>query len=269
MGIGERSGGLGLGRREFYVQALKRQVRLGHDVIDGAALDAANRWLRNAGAVGDLSLGEVHPAKGKEVVFGIHGEFLCDYFTESPTHMQARLNVGMDTLAKRVKTRRKELKLRQEDVAAISGLKQSDISKIENGSIQKTTAIVGLARALQCDPQWLESGDGQEPGQPSAAAEPVDRLMAALIEVASAIQASDKFTQASVGPLFSMLSDPSEDAKTIARRAHMLLTTSLGTGQMGHDHRRGNHLRITLGDLPGNEQRTAVQKKENRDTTKR
>lgn len=83
--------------------------------------------------------------------------------------MQARLNSQMardewDTLAKRVKGRRQLLKLNQEQLAAISGLGQGDISKIERGDIQQTTKVAQLARALQCDAFWLATGEGDETG---------------------------------------------------------------------------------------------------------
>lgn len=67
----------------------------------------------------------------------------------------------MDTLAKRVKAARMRLDgMRQEDLAIASGLKQGDISKIENGKILKTTGTVALARALRVDPHWLATGEG-------------------------------------------------------------------------------------------------------------
>lgn len=68
----------------------------------------------------------------------------------------------MDTLAKRVKARRLELKLTQPELAELSGLKQPDISKIERGIIQKTTGMIGLARGLRCNPTWLDTGDGDK-----------------------------------------------------------------------------------------------------------
>ena len=74
--------------------------------------------------------------------------------------MQVRLNPGMDTFAQRAKKRRLALGLSQDEVAKLSGLKQPDISKIELGRIQKTVGILGLARALQCTPDWLESEVG-------------------------------------------------------------------------------------------------------------
>ena len=75
--------------------------------------------------------------------------------------MQIRLNVGMDTLAKRLKFARKHRGLTQAQLAELSGLKQSDISKLENGTIQRTTGLIGLSTALRCSAVWLDTGDGQ------------------------------------------------------------------------------------------------------------
>jgi transcriptional regulator with XRE-family HTH domain len=75
--------------------------------------------------------------------------------------MQLDLIPDMETFASRAKARRKELALTQAEVARASGLKQSDVSKIENGNIQKTTEMIGLARALRCSPQWLADGQGE------------------------------------------------------------------------------------------------------------
>lgn len=75
----------------------------------------------------------------------------------------------MESLAKRVKTRRLELGLSQTQVADLAGLKQPDISKIELGLIQKTTEILGLSRALQCNPDWLATGDGEKTTTPGTA----------------------------------------------------------------------------------------------------
>lgn len=77
--------------------------------------------------------------------------------------MQARFNAGMQTLAQRLKVARERLELTQTQLAKAAGLQQTDVSKIERGAIRKTTAIPTLARALQCDPHWLQTGDG-EPG---------------------------------------------------------------------------------------------------------
>lgn len=42
-------------------------------------------------------------------------------------------------------------------------MKQSDISKLERGGIQKTTGIARLATALRVPVIWLEFGEGPEP----------------------------------------------------------------------------------------------------------
>lgn len=68
---------------------------------------------------------------------------------------------GMNSLAKRLKYARDRLSLSQEKLAELSGLKQSDISKIETSRILRTTGIVSLAKALRCSPDWLESGEGR------------------------------------------------------------------------------------------------------------
>lgn len=74
--------------------------------------------------------------------------------------MQPVLMSTVENLATRARKRRIELGLKQAEVARASGLKQSDVSKIENGKIQKTTAMIGLAKALQCNPRWLAYGQG-------------------------------------------------------------------------------------------------------------
>lgn len=75
--------------------------------------------------------------------------------------MQARFNAGMKNLAQRLKFARERLQLTQTQLATAAGLQQTDVSKIERGAIRKTTAIPTLARALQCDPHWLQTGEGE------------------------------------------------------------------------------------------------------------
>jgi len=74
--------------------------------------------------------------------------------------MQVRLNINMDTLAKRLKFARKERGLTQEQLSENAGVAQSDISKLERGDSQKTTNLIRLAKALACNPEWLDTGDG-------------------------------------------------------------------------------------------------------------
>jgi transcriptional regulator with XRE-family HTH domain len=64
----------------------------------------------------------------------------------------------METFAERVKLRRKAMGYTQDQLGQRSGLKQSDISKIEQGSIQETTKLLELAKALECTPEWLRYG---------------------------------------------------------------------------------------------------------------
>jgi len=75
-------------------------------------------------------------------------------------NMQVRLNSVMDTLAKRIKFARKKRQLTQADLSKLSGVAQSDLSKLEQGKSLKTTNLVKLAKALDCNPEWLDTGDG-------------------------------------------------------------------------------------------------------------
>lgn len=74
--------------------------------------------------------------------------------------MQVRLNINMDTLAERLKFARKKRGLTQEQLSDAAGVAQSDISKLERGDSQKTTSLIRLAKALGCNPEWLDTGDG-------------------------------------------------------------------------------------------------------------
>lgn len=67
------------------------------------------------------------------------------------------------------------------ELAARSGLRQPDVSKIERGKIQQTTGIARLAAALDVSPLWLELGDGGAPDWSAPASKgrgvPVDQSM--------------------------------------------------------------------------------------------
>lgn len=61
----------------------------------------------------------------------------------------------MENFAKRVKARRKELGLSQEEVATLSGLKQPDVSKIELGK-RKVTTLQPPSSAVVRLSDWLQ-----------------------------------------------------------------------------------------------------------------
>ena len=139
--------------------------------------------------------------------------------------MQLDLIPDMETLASRAKARRKELSLTQAEVARVSGLKQSDVSKIENGSIQKTTEMIGLARALRCSPQWLANGQGDMLALPSTPTEagPTPSAMELamlydMIPVSQRIKRAQAFTAAAAAIVavleWRASAKPAQDQKT-------------------------------------------------------
>lgn len=99
------------------------------------------------------------------------------------------------TLAQRLRALRRFRGLTQDQLSELSGVKQSDISKIERGETQQTTAIVRLALALKCEPAWLELDQGESPlddDRPSAekprasgVAQPVSHLSAETVPLRS------------------------------------------------------------------------------------
>jgi len=67
----------------------------------------------------------------------------------------------LDTLSQRVKFVRKHRDMTQAELSKASGVHQSDISKIERGETLKPTGLLALARALNCNAHWLDTGDGE------------------------------------------------------------------------------------------------------------
>lgn len=62
------------------------------------------------------------------------------------------------TLASRIKERRKVLGITQTALADLVGMRQQSIQYIESGKASRTGFILELAKALQCDPDWLLTG---------------------------------------------------------------------------------------------------------------
>jgi transcriptional regulator with XRE-family HTH domain len=87
---------------------------------------------------------------------------------QSDRNMQARLNLDMNsreaqTLGQRLNLARRKRGLSQQQLTKLSGVSQSDLSKLERGTMQKTSGIARLADALAVPSQWLELGFGSEP----------------------------------------------------------------------------------------------------------
>lgn len=68
----------------------------------------------------------------------------------------------MNTLADRLRESRKARDLTQREVASAADMTQSAYSDLENGRSQTSTKIAALARALQVDAFWLQTGE--QPG---------------------------------------------------------------------------------------------------------
>lgn len=63
-------------------------------------------------------------------------------------------------LAQRLRDARKMRGLTQVQLSKASGIRQSDVSKIERGETLRPTGLIALAHALAISPHWLATGDG-------------------------------------------------------------------------------------------------------------
>lgn len=71
-------------------------------------------------------------------------------------------NIAMPTFSSRFKTRRKELGLRQDQLAKKAGVSQTTISDIERGRNDGSRELVALSKALKCRAEWLATGEGEK-----------------------------------------------------------------------------------------------------------
>lgn len=70
----------------------------------------------------------------------------------------------MNTIADRILQRMTDLDLTQDALAKLAGVSQTAIHKLITGKSQRTRYLVQIARALQCDPEWLAAGSGETDG---------------------------------------------------------------------------------------------------------
>lgn len=66
------------------------------------------------------------------------------------------------TIAERVKQKRTDLRLTQAELAKRIGISQQSLQKIEDGRTQNPRKLLNLAKALQCDAEWLLLGTTNE-----------------------------------------------------------------------------------------------------------
>lgn len=63
-------------------------------------------------------------------------------------------------IGERIKKRRKELNLTQQQIKAATGISTGNMSEIENGSkLPSTPALISLSNVLDCSIDWILKGD--------------------------------------------------------------------------------------------------------------
>lgn len=136
-------------------------------------------------------------------------------------NMQGGLNALMDgwqewdTPAKRLKGARSARGLTQDQLSEDSGVKQSDISKLERGDSLTTAKWPQLARALDVDAYWLAGGDG-EPERDALAAIRPPTVRQAVRVIAEALMHMDEIDREAAQSALSIIAkDPNRADKAI------------------------------------------------------
>lgn len=68
----------------------------------------------------------------------------------------------MESTGERIKRRRKELNLTQNQLKQLTGISSGNMSEFEHGKIlPSATALISLSSALKCSIDWLLTGNSQ------------------------------------------------------------------------------------------------------------
>lgn len=164
---------------------------------------------------------------------------------------------NMATIGERIRDRRKALKLRQGDLAALVGLDQSTISDIERGQGFGADVLMRFCGALRADPYSIMNGnegsrsegehsdtrkedggysgkemisgvkesDDNRPAIPTSMNYSALNLKSAILLMGNLIGVLDKRSKKMVGELLRDLADDPDDALDIAEKAAALATT--------------------------------------------
>lgn len=65
----------------------------------------------------------------------------------------------MKTISERLKQKRLELEMTQDELANAAGVSQQSIQLIEAGITKRPRFLFEIAKALDCDPSWLQYGN--------------------------------------------------------------------------------------------------------------
>lgn len=92
----------------------------------------------------------------------------------------------MNGRGERIKAEREALGWSQERLASKAGVSRGTISALENGNSRGTTYLLPIAKALNVNPQWIETGKGEKrppsQGDEYISASSVEELAARMLD---------------------------------------------------------------------------------------
>lgn len=136
------------------------------------------------------------------------------------------------TIADRLKEAREHAGLSQSYVAIDSGTTSLHIIDLENGCEDFEGKAVAIARALSCNPVWLETGFGEGPGksrtmhQENASNQTpnAQNLVRILDEMGKAMEQVDQETRKKLRTAMYQLTMRPKDRKTVLEMAAKIIT---------------------------------------------
>lgn len=144
-----------------------------------------------------------------EFQFMSHSISPMRFFCNRQSGIKRHHNSDMETFASRFRNRRNHLGLSQKELAAKANVSQTTISDIERGRNDASRELLSLARALQVNPDWLQSGIG---------------------DMDNSLQAHLKASSTVTGKLTDSNAEPAPTLGT-ARKVPVV-----GTAQLGDNH---------------------------------
>jgi len=173
-----------------------------------------------------------------------------DYLRNTNVMQPSGLITDVKSIADRVKETRTKLGWSQADLAKRVGVSQGTIGNIESGFRKQPRELLALARALDVDPNWLESGKGHEKsfgetskGEPEQTTVDIDSttsvsvqdgsdpmqsmptLGATILHFAALLAAVTPLGRKSIAPLLASVVDDPESAISAAKMADAIATS--------------------------------------------
>lgn len=164
----------------------------------------------------------------------------CDISTiTNVVASSGQITCVISTLAERLRDSRLEANLRQEQLASMAGVSQGTIANLESGTRKNPRELLGIARALGLNAEWLKTGKGPKHLAPSDATPTIQNPLATyrtgiatktgiehhVSQLGLLLTTVDSVRRGAIAELLSALARNPEQAEEIGRHISALLAS--------------------------------------------